>query len=138
MAVLQAVQGDHPGGVVPLDGEVMVFGRHPACDIVLESGAVSRQHAQILKIDGEYYIEDLHSRNGTLLNGEQITQRQLLCDGNHLGICDLEFIFRLGPGELGDVSSTASRDAPTEALMVDDEPSVRSSTIMSKTFVARG
>lgn len=138
MAVLQAVQGGRLGESIPLDGEVMVLGRHPACDIVLESGAVSRQHARILKTDGEYYVEDMHSRNGTLLNGEHITQRQLLCDGNHLGICDLEFIFRLDPGELGDVSAIASRDAPTEALMVDDEPSVRSSTIMSKLSVSSG
>lgn len=116
----------------------MVLGRHPACDIVLESGAVSRQHARVLKIDGEYYIEDLHSRNGTLVNDDQIAERQLLCDGDHLGICDLEFIFRLGTNEFPRVSSATQRESPGEAMMVDDDAPLRSSTIMSKMSVETG
>lgn len=115
----------------------MVLGRHPACDIVLESGAVSRQHARLLKIDGEYYVEDLHSRNGTLINDEQIAERQLLCDGDHVGICDLEFIFRLGTNEFPRFSSATRRESPGEAMMVDDAP-LRSSTIMSKMSVETG
>ena len=138
MAVLQAVQGLHPAGALPLEGAVMVLGRHPACDIVLESGAVSRQHARVLKIDADYYIEDLHSRNGTLVNGRQVTQRQLLCDGDRLGICDLEFVFRLNPQELAAAPPTVRRDSPREAEMVDDEPELRSSTIMSKLDVTSG
>ncbi len=116
----------------------MVLGRHPACDIVLESGAVSRQHARVLKIDADYYIEDLHSRNGTLINGRQVTQRQLLCDGDRLGVCDLEFIFRLNPQELAAAPPTVRRDSPREAEMVDDEPELRSSTIMSTLAVTSG
>ena len=48
------------------------MGRHPECDIVLDAGAVSRQHAQITWIDGDFFVEDLHSRNGTFVNGTQI------------------------------------------------------------------
>ena len=67
MAVLRALQGLNPGQLFPLEGASVILGRHPACDIVLESGSVSRQHARILDVDGDFYIEDLHSRNGTLL-----------------------------------------------------------------------
>ncbi|MBN1395937.1 MAG: SpoIIE family protein phosphatase [Pirellulales bacterium] len=138
MAVLQDAQGLRPGEQLPLDGDVMVLGRHPTCDIVLESGAVSRQHARILKIDGEYYVEDLHSRNGTLLNGRQITERQLLCDGDRLGICELEFIFRLGADEYGGNSSTVPGYSAGEAVIVDDDKTLGASTIMSKMTVSTG
>ena len=63
---------------------------------MLESASVSRQHARILNIDGNFYVEDLHSRNGTLLNGQPVEQRQLLAEDDQLGICDLSFVFHLG------------------------------------------
>ena len=64
-----------PGGVFALDRESAVLGRHPECDIVLDSGAVSRQHARIQRVDDKFYIEDMQSRNGTYVNGRQIRER---------------------------------------------------------------
>jgi phosphoserine phosphatase RsbU/P len=133
MAVLRALQGLNPGQLFPLEGASVILGRHPACDIVLESGSVSRQHARILNIEGNFYIEDLHSRNGTLWNGRPIAQRQLLRENDEVGICDLSFVFHLGPPELNITPPPARRsDAVTEALLVDDEEASDSSTIMSK------
>ena len=51
MAVLRVLNGPNPGELLPLEGASVILGRHPACDIVLESGAVSRQHARILNVD---------------------------------------------------------------------------------------
>ena len=46
------------------------LGRSIECDIVLSSDmSLSRRHACILKIEGVYYLRDLQSSNGTLLNG---------------------------------------------------------------------
>ncbi len=58
----------------PLVGSSMVIGRRDTCEIVLsdESG-VSRQHAVITVVEGDFTIEDLGSTNGVLLNGEKIT-----------------------------------------------------------------
>ncbi len=70
-----------------------VLGRHPECDIVLDQGAVSRQHAQISHVNGEYYIEDLQSRNGTWVNGQAIQAPQQLRDGDEVKICDLAMTF---------------------------------------------
>jgi serine phosphatase RsbU (regulator of sigma subunit)/pSer/pThr/pTyr-binding forkhead associated (FHA) protein len=110
------------------------LGRHPTCDIVLESGAVSRQHARLLKIDGQFFIEDLHSRNGTLLNGQPVVQRVPLREGDLIGICDLNFTFHHGTGQDGE-ALPADNTTPTEALMVDDT-SRGNSTIMSKLSVS--
>ncbi len=111
----------------------MVLGRHPACEIVLESASVSRQHARILNSDGVFYLEDLHSRNGTFLNGRPVTQRQALNEGDEVGICDLSFTFHLGSPEPNAAPPTRHGDSPTEAVMVDDERQASDiSSLMSK------
>ena len=142
MAVLRAVQGLDVGQLFPLEGAAVVLGRHPACDIVLESAAVSRQHARILAADGKFYLEDLHSRNGTFLNGRPVLQRQLLDESDEVGICDLLFTFHLGPPELNLTAPPARRgDLTAEAFLVDDdqqEPESNHSTIMSKLNISSG
>ena len=85
MAVLRTLHGENPGQLIPLESGSAVLGRHPDCDIVLESGSVSRQHARVTRVGGDYYVEDLHSRNGTFLNGRAVVDRQLLHDDDKLG-----------------------------------------------------
>jgi len=135
MAVLRALQGLNPGQLFPLEGASVILGRHPACDIVLESTAVSRQHARILSIDGNFYLDDLHSRNGTFLNGRQVVQRQLLHENDEVGICDLLFAFHVGVPELNVTPPSARRsESVTEALMVDEDGDIPSESgmVMSK------
>jgi ABC-type multidrug transport system ATPase subunit/pSer/pThr/pTyr-binding forkhead associated (FHA) protein len=47
---------------------VIRVGRAPECDVILDYGVVSREHARIIESAGHYAIEDLHSMNGTALN----------------------------------------------------------------------
>ncbi|MCD6301586.1 MAG: FHA domain-containing protein [Staphylothermus sp.] len=49
-----------------------ILGRYPTNDIVLPDPYISRRHARIFFKDGEWYIEDLNSTNGTVLNNENI------------------------------------------------------------------
>ena len=76
MAVLESIKGLTPGQLFPLEQDSAVLGRHPDCDIVLDIGAVSRQHARILKLDDGFFVEDLHSRNGTFLNEQSVRGRR--------------------------------------------------------------
>src|SRR5687768_5837161 len=66
--------------------EVMRLGRDPDLEIVLDAAAsvVSRQHAMIQCINERYILTDLGSFNGTLVNGQRITQPTTLYDGNHI------------------------------------------------------
>jgi serine phosphatase RsbU (regulator of sigma subunit)/pSer/pThr/pTyr-binding forkhead associated (FHA) protein len=122
-----------------LDGPAVVLGRHPACDIVLDSGSVSRQHARITNIEGNFHIEDLHSRNGTFVNGRLLTGRQLLKENDEIGICELSFSFHLTPPEPNDSPSTSSKtEAGQGATIVDDEEVSSGSTIMSQLDVSSG
>ena len=52
--------------------EMLTLGSGDGSQLRIDSRTVSRQHAQIVKIGTDYYVEDLSSRNGTFLNGERV------------------------------------------------------------------
>jgi len=95
MAVLKVLKGLTPGQCFPLMNERSILGRHPDCDVVLEVGAVSRHHAQIVREGLDFFVEDLNSRNGTYLNGRIVEGRALLKDNDRVKVCDLLFTFHL-------------------------------------------
>jgi len=63
------------------------IGRDPVCDIVLSDSKVSRSHARLEFVDGEYIFVDLGSANGSHLNGDPV-QRAALSWGDILRIGD--------------------------------------------------
>ncbi|MEX0714711.1 MAG: SpoIIE family protein phosphatase [Pirellulales bacterium] len=138
MAVLEVLKGLNPGQHFVLSGERSVLGRHPDCDIVLDVGAVSRQHAQILCSGNEFYVEDLRSRNGTFVNGQMVRGRQRLHDNDRVKICDLLFTFHAGDAKTtkadtraagpGDTAEGSKAGDMALALLIDDSSG---STIMS-------
>jgi serine phosphatase RsbU (regulator of sigma subunit) len=73
MASLVTIKGPIPGQRFALNGDSLLIGRQEDADIYLESLAVSRQHARIRCHDGEYFIEDVGSSNGTFINGQRIS-----------------------------------------------------------------
>lgn len=61
-----------PGELAPiyLQEELTVIGKlENACDAVIDLPTVSRIHAKIRKREEEYYLSDMNSRNGTIVNG---------------------------------------------------------------------
>jgi serine phosphatase RsbU (regulator of sigma subunit) len=93
-ASLQIVKGATPGQVL-LDQERMVLGRNPDCHVVIPVTSVSREHAQILRVGAQFFIEDLQSRNKTFVNNEEVTppQRRLLKHNDKIRICDFQAVF---------------------------------------------
>ena len=77
MASLHIVKGATPGEV-SLDQDRVILGRSPECHVVIPVTSVSREHAHILRVGNQFFIEDQRSRNGTFVNNEQVTQRRLL------------------------------------------------------------
>lgn len=71
---------------VPLRKQRTTLGRLPDNDIVLENMVVSGHHCAF-ELEGvaDVVVEDLHSTNGTYINGKMI-KRQQLCDGDVLAI----------------------------------------------------
>ncbi|MDF1702519.1 MAG: FHA domain-containing protein [Planctomycetota bacterium] len=62
-----------------------VLGRDPGVDFVLEDALASRRHARITAQGGAWFLEDLGSTNGTLVNDRRITRVQL-ADGDTVRI----------------------------------------------------
>lgn len=56
------------------------IGRRPNNEVHLDNLAVSGEHAAIVKMGGDYFVEDLESTNGTLVNGEAIKKHLLQHD----------------------------------------------------------
>ena len=59
------------------DKEMITIGRNNNSDIQIDNLGVSKKHAAITRQNGSYFIEDLNSTNGTLLNNEPITKAAL-------------------------------------------------------------
>jgi hypothetical protein len=72
-----------------------LIGRGKHCDLIINSGKVSREHAAISREGGEFFIEDLGSSNGTWYDKRRITRRQIE-DGDEYYICaeKLSCVFR--------------------------------------------
>jgi len=70
------------GNHILIEGRVIV-GRDPA-ELQIHDSGISRKHAYIEFSDGKYYVNDLGSTNGTLLNGRQLTQPAELNEGDKI------------------------------------------------------
>jgi serine phosphatase RsbU (regulator of sigma subunit)/pSer/pThr/pTyr-binding forkhead associated (FHA) protein len=122
MEYLHLLSGPSRGQKVVLGGKAtLVFGRNAECDVIIPDPAVSRMHAQITHSKGKYSIEDLKSRNCTLVNGQAITTRTLLHDQDRVQICNFLFTFH------SDREATPALHLPPRPEAEDDAES--SSTI---------
>jgi pSer/pThr/pTyr-binding forkhead associated (FHA) protein len=54
------------------DAPEILIGRDAGCDVRISAPSVSREHCVIEQVNGEYYLRDLDSSGGTILDGEPI------------------------------------------------------------------
>jgi len=104
----------------PLDKDRLTIGRGPDCDIILSDRVVSRRHACIERRDGDYFIRDDHSKNGTFVNGEPVfdTPHRLI-DGDEIQIA---LRFRLTFVDAG-ATAPLSLETPLTAPALRPAPS---------------
>ena len=79
----------------PRPGESTTVGRSPDCGIFLDDVTVSRRHAVVVRRDGQFFIEDEGSLNGTFLNRRRIESGELHDDDElQIGKYRLTFLAR--------------------------------------------
>lgn len=81
---------------IPLTKERMTVGRKPHNDIQIDNLAISGEHAAVVTILNDSFLEDLNSTNGTLVNGQPI-KKHFLKNGDvvELGKYKLKYIAEL-------------------------------------------
>ena len=67
----------------------MVIGRAAECDLVLDDPLLSRTHCVVsARENGDFYLEDLDSTNGTFLNSRNVNEKIPLHYGDRIAIGD--------------------------------------------------
>jgi signal transduction histidine kinase len=89
---LVCVDGEQLGRSFILAGETFVLGRGQGA-ITLTSTEISRRHAQIVREQGAFWVEDLESSNGTFVNNARVTARTQLVVGDRIRVGDSTFVF---------------------------------------------
>jgi predicted component of type VI protein secretion system len=104
---LSIEQGKGRGQAFDFDAAAITIGRAEENDVVLyDEQGVSRRHARIFSEDGKFFVEDLGSANGTLLNGTKVAKKESLKDGDTVGIGSVVFLFDSGASQRTDDGST--------------------------------
>lgn len=139
MASLELRSGTRRGELFFLTKQRVIIGRHPACDIIVDASAVSRQHVAVSQDGSLFCIEDLRSRNGTSVNGQSLSGKRTLTDGDEVLICDHRFRFALQPtvaslSPAAEDSSVGSETGAVEDLL---ESSDHDSLIVSQVEIPR-
>lgn len=116
--VLVAREGQLVGQRWTIDDEAFIIGRGNDCHIVLPERQVSRHHVKIIYDNGRYVLHDLGSKNGTHLNGEQITDTAVLQDGDEIQIAlAVKLVF---VGTDATIPLTFEPPQPVGALVIDE------------------
>jgi DNA-binding winged helix-turn-helix (wHTH) protein len=71
-----------------------VIGRDPSAAVLLDLPSVSRRHAQIVVEISGATLQDLGSKNGTLLRGQRVTSASALQDGDKIQVGSVTLTFR--------------------------------------------
>lgn len=69
------------------------IGRSKESDVQIDDRYASGLHARVFSRGGRFYVEDMNSTNGTLLNGAELAGEAELIDGDTIRIGDTEFRF---------------------------------------------
>ena len=74
--------------------DITTIGRIPSNDIHLEMSSVSMHHAKVISFHGNFFLEDLHSTNGTLVNGHRIN-KCVLKSGDKISFARVKMEYRV-------------------------------------------
>ena len=91
---LRVDQGPGAGTKISVRQGSTVLGRAPKCGLRVDHPSVSRHHAELLREGERFFIKDLHSQNGTFLNGVRLESERELFPGDRvdLGHARLELL----------------------------------------------
>ena len=112
--ILKVMQGEMQLETIPLQAALTVIGRERT-DVVLDDGEVSSSHCQIQILNGDFHLFDLHSTNGTFVNGQRIVKSRLQ-PGDRIRVGKTDFVFDFASDEVGKTDSNGQALDPANYL----------------------
>lgn len=73
----------------------VTIGRDSTCECRLDAPTISARHARLSYHHAQWWIEDLHSRNGTFLNDEPVRSQVVITSGDSLRCGSLVFVIEI-------------------------------------------
>ena len=80
---------------ISLTGNTIRLGKGVEADVLIDKATISKFHAKIEKTEADFYIEDLNSTNGTMVNGEALSykERRKLEINDIVQLADVQYKF---------------------------------------------
>jgi serine phosphatase RsbU (regulator of sigma subunit) len=119
-----------------LADSVVTLGRAADCTVPIRDRFLSRRHAEIVPVEGQWYVRDCGSVNGTMLNGGRITGQLPLASGDRITLGDSEVVFHESETTSQLVAVDSDSLATGLAIRFDDEGDARGSELTSRVFSA--
>jgi pSer/pThr/pTyr-binding forkhead associated (FHA) protein len=113
MSKIRILNGPYRGREKTLATKALTIGRDAEAGIQIIDRSASRFHAEVFPVGGMYFVRDLDSKNGSLVNDEKITDEELLREGDIIKIGSTELIFEAG-------SALSDEDSLTQLSFRDD------------------
>lgn len=107
-ASLRLTLGDTVLQELLLTKERVTLGRRPHNDMVLDHAAVSAEHAAIVTIAGDSFLEDLNSTNGTLVNGQPV-KKHFLQHGDVIELAKYSVLYHAEPNSAAGAGGSRRR-----------------------------
>ena len=123
--------GPNAGQTIPLAGTATSIGRGVENDVVVDDEGVSRQHAEITFVGGEYQIADVGSAGGTMLDGAAAETAVALESGATVRLGETDLLFMQGqPGAATETPSPAAATEPPSAPASEPPPAIDAAATM--------
>ena len=96
--ILKVLEGAKAGTKIAIKKDEFLIGRSPKCHLCAGSSSVSRRHCKFTRKETSVTVQDLGSRNGTLVNGKKIAEEIELSTGDEIAVGSLKFLITITPG----------------------------------------
>ena len=117
-ASLTVRNGPQAGQSFAISGGTTTIGRSEDIAVVLEDPSVSRLHARISQQGSDFFLEDLGSSAGTMLDGAPVQRPERLSSGNVIRLGDTELTFEAPAVARADATEVSPKPQAASATMV--------------------
>ncbi|HOG50116.1 MAG TPA: PEGA domain-containing protein, partial [Lentisphaeria bacterium] len=124
---LYIVKGETPGRELVVDKSEFTIGREVDNDFVISEVGVSRRHCRMSLVGGEWLVEDCHSVNGILVNGQKVDGGIILRPNDEITV--FSHVFRFLPDS--DTSASDPRRSSTKVSALKLPPEISAQTTAS-------